>query len=219
MRATVVSIIIKAGKTEDEATRIVDAAIDAAFAALARNVIPDFDSAVFLNALRDAGAYPAEYRRSNHDAFLGVLVEERQIRRKAADDKIVTDKLGGVLTRKIGGKTISFVESRDERGQWSGEIVCGSQKITKEQLGRIASMELNDSKLIEERDEILAFSREGQERLEKLDPSFGERASRVYLNVSYAQKDKAKALGAKWDAYERRWYAMPDTVEKLKDFR
>ena len=31
--------------------------------------------------------------------------------------------------------------------------------------------------------------------------------SKTYLNVPYAQKDAAKALGAKWDASKKKWYA------------
>ncbi len=30
--------------------------------------------------------------------------------------------------------------------------------------------------------------------------------SKIYLNVPYAQKDAAKALGAKWDASNKKWY-------------
>ena len=30
--------------------------------------------------------------------------------------------------------------------------------------------------------------------------------SKTYLNVPYAQKDAAKALGAKWDAVNKKWY-------------
>lgn len=32
-------------------------------------------------------------------------------------------------------------------------------------------------------------------------------SSPIYLNVSYAEKDKAKALGARWDPNRRSWYA------------
>lgn len=32
------------------------------------------------------------------------------------------------------------------------------------------------------------------------------RMHKVYLNVPYAQKDEAKALGAQWDAGEGLWY-------------
>jgi hypothetical protein len=30
--------------------------------------------------------------------------------------------------------------------------------------------------------------------------------SKIYLNVPYTQKDAAKALGAKWDAANKKWY-------------
>jgi hypothetical protein len=35
-------------------------------------------------------------------------------------------------------------------------------------------------------------------------------ASKTYLNVPYAQKDAAKALGAKWDAVRKKWYVSSD---------
>ena len=35
--------------------------------------------------------------------------------------------------------------------------------------------------------------------------------SKNYLNVPYAEKDAAKALGARWDASAKKWYA-PDTL-------
>ncbi|NOQ16472.1 MAG: hypothetical protein GQ581_05390 [Methyloprofundus sp.] len=31
--------------------------------------------------------------------------------------------------------------------------------------------------------------------------------SKTYLNVPFAQKDAAKALGAKWDPANKKWYA------------
>ncbi len=34
--------------------------------------------------------------------------------------------------------------------------------------------------------------------------------SKTYLNVPFAQKDAAKALGAKWDAINKQWYVPPD---------
>jgi hypothetical protein len=30
--------------------------------------------------------------------------------------------------------------------------------------------------------------------------------SKIYLNVPFAQKDEAKALGARWDAVNKKWY-------------
>jgi hypothetical protein len=30
--------------------------------------------------------------------------------------------------------------------------------------------------------------------------------SKIYLNVPFARKDEAKALGAKWDSSKKKWY-------------
>ena len=35
---------------------------------------------------------------------------------------------------------------------------------------------------------------------------------RIYLNVPYSQKDKAKKAGAKWDATARSWYVIATEV-------
>jgi Domain of unknown function (DUF5710) len=34
--------------------------------------------------------------------------------------------------------------------------------------------------------------------------------SKTYLNVPFAQKDEAKALGARWDAVEKKWFVPSD---------
>jgi hypothetical protein len=34
---------------------------------------------------------------------------------------------------------------------------------------------------------------------------------RIYLDVPYAKKDQAKALGARWDPHRRQWWAPPDS--------
>lgn len=40
-------------------------------------------------------------------------------------------------------------------------------------------------------------------------PSAASTSSKLYLNVPYAEKDEAKALGARWDAAKKKWYAPP----------
>ncbi|MCK9395184.1 MAG: DUF5710 domain-containing protein [Methylobacter sp.] len=34
--------------------------------------------------------------------------------------------------------------------------------------------------------------------------------SKIYLNVPFAQKDEAKALGARWDAVQKKWFVPSD---------
>ena len=36
--------------------------------------------------------------------------------------------------------------------------------------------------------------------------------TKTYLNVSYAEKDAAKALGAKWDPKKKQWY-VPANID------
>ncbi|MET9063493.1 DUF5710 domain-containing protein [Streptosporangium sandarakinum] len=43
--------------------------------------------------------------------------------------------------------------------------------------------------------------------LEAFLPGSTDMAERIWLDVPYSQKDEAKALGARWDAQARRWYA------------
>jgi hypothetical protein len=39
--------------------------------------------------------------------------------------------------------------------------------------------------------------------------------SKIYLNVPFAQKDEAKALGARWDAIQKKWHAPVDKDIRL----
>ncbi len=34
--------------------------------------------------------------------------------------------------------------------------------------------------------------------------------SKIYLNVPFARKDEAKALGARWDAVQKKWFVPAD---------
>jgi ribonuclease HI len=42
---------------------------------------------------------------------------------------------------------------------------------------------------------------------------------RVYLNVPYSEKDKAKAKGAKWDAEKKKWYIFENSQFKEELFK
>ena len=41
--------------------------------------------------------------------------------------------------------------------------------------------------------------------------------SKIYLNVPYAQKDAAKALGARWDPTHKKWYVPGNINVSLFD--
>lgn len=55
-----------------------------------------------------------------------------------------------------------------------------------------------------------------------IDPNLKEKFDKIYLNVSYAQKDEAKIKGAKWDVGKKQWYILennPHKEELLKKFK
>jgi ribonuclease HI len=41
-----------------------------------------------------------------------------------------------------------------------------------------------------------------------------ESSNKIYLNVSYAQKDEAKSKGARWDANKKKWYTFDNNPNK-----
>ena len=47
-----------------------------------------------------------------------------------------------------------------------------------------------------------------------VEPEMKEKSGKIYLNVSYAQKDDAKAKGARWDAGKKQWYIFENNSNK-----
>jgi hypothetical protein len=41
-----------------------------------------------------------------------------------------------------------------------------------------------------------------------------ETENKIYLNVSYAQKDDAKSKGARWDPSKKKWYIFETNPNK-----
>lgn len=54
-----------------------------------------------------------------------------------------------------------------------------------------------------------------EETAAKPSGSSSSASSKVYLKVPFAEKDEAKALGARWDAAKKKWYAPPGTDATL----
>jgi hypothetical protein len=49
-------------------------------------------------------------------------------------------------------------------------------------------------------------------QIQHFQPHYPMKDSKIYLAVPYAQKDAAKALGARWDAAHKKWY-IPATMD------
>src|SRR5699024_3798561 len=47
------------------------------------------------------------------------------------------------------------------------------------------------------------------------EPEAAPAPQHVWLDVPFAEKDEAKALGARWDRRERRWYAPREGMSEL----
>jgi hypothetical protein len=45
-------------------------------------------------------------------------------------------------------------------------------------------------------------------------PYAEQKPSNIYLDVSFAQKDEAKAMGAMWDHAKKKWYTKPTNPHK-----
>lgn len=52
---------------------------------------------------------------------------------------------------------------------------------------------------------------------QKKNKSDSVKPQRIYLNVSYQEKDDAKKLGAKWDRSKKKWYCYSDNKTSLMD--
>jgi hypothetical protein len=61
---------------------------------------------------------------------------------------------------------------------------------------------------IKRQDEIEAQLKEGIDYVDIL----ANENIKVYLNVSYDNKEEAKAMGARWDTVKKRWYAPSNTI-------
>ena len=45
-----------------------------------------------------------------------------------------------------------------------------------------------------------------------------ENAEKLFIKVDYADKDKVKALGAKWDGNNKSWYINSEDKEKFSEW-
>ena len=61
---------------------------------------------------------------------------------------------------------------------------------------------------IKRQDEIEAQLKEGIDYVDIL----ANENIKVYLNVSYDNKEEAKAMGARWDTVKKIWYAPSNTI-------
>ena len=59
---------------------------------------------------------------------------------------------------------------------------------------------------------------EAPETMDMAPPPVQAAQERTYLHIPYQDKEQAKALGARWDARQKQWYAPEGTLEPLQRF-
>ena len=69
--------------------------------------------------------------------------------------------------------------------------------------------------------DIHSIGNDGADRLANIaigqtECQYANRPQKIYLNLSYEDKEKGKKLGTKWDARKKKWYIMSDLDEKCK---
>lgn len=65
--------------------------------------------------------------------------------------------------------------------------------------------------------DLLATNSIKESRTQQKNKSNSVKPERIYLNVSYSEKDDAKKLGAKWDHSKKKWYCYSDNKTSLMD--
>jgi putative DNA primase/helicase len=124
-----------------------------------------------------------------------------------ADQLAVIDALSERNEHEQAAKFARIAEDRIRRDPNSSDADISAAKEERKAAEAVAM--LNDTDLqrriaeLEQRDNVQK-STEGS-----VQPPREEKAERTYINVSFKEKDEAKALGARWDRQERSWYVPP----------
>ena len=157
-----------------------------------------------------------EGKQSNNTAELTALIKTWPIIEKdVLDGKKVT-----IVSDSI--YAIRCVSSYGEKCAQN----CWKKDIPNKELVKMAYEIYKDNKNINfmhikahtDNKDIHSIGNDGADRLANkaigLDSCPYTSPEKIYLNVSYHEKDKVKALGGRWDPKKKKWYIFDDNVEK-----
>lgn len=124
-----------------------------------------------------------------------VEIYKRMARHRGLDIKGVTDVELEDMIRKAKAETTDFGNARGVRNLVEHAEQNRNVRLMRNEAFRSASDEelrtITRADILGEEQEI---------KLQEIQPQ------RIYLNVPFSEKDQAKALGAKWDGGEKKWY-------------
>jgi len=157
-----------------------------------------------------------EGKQSNNTAELTAIIKTWPIIEKdILDGKKVT-----IVSDSI--YAIRCVSSYGEKCAQSG----WKKDIPNKELVKVAYEIYKDNKNVEfmhikahtDNQDVHSIGNDGADRLANkaigLDSCPYTSPEKIYLNVSYHEKDKVKALGGRWDPKKKKWYIFDDNNEK-----
>ncbi len=148
------------------------------------------------------------YAETEDRSYLWVADFDSQDRaEELADQLAVIDALSERNEHEQAAKFARITEGRIRRDPNSSDDDISAAKEERKTAEAVAM--LNDTDLqrriaeLEQRDDVQQSAESG------VQPPREENPERAYINVSFKEKDEAKALGARWDRQERSWYVPP----------
>lgn len=159
-------------------------------------------------------------KQTNNTAELSAVVEAYYL---IQDDLKMGKKIGLVTDSEYVLKCVGSYGEKCERLGWKKKKPIPNIELLKEAylLYKDSGVEFIHIDAHTGRQDVHSLGNEGADKLAvaaiggKQDVGEskrggGDSGSRVYLNVSYAKKDHAKSLGAKWDPKKKKWYSMKE---------
>ena len=159
-------------------------------------------------------------KQTNNTAELSAVVEAYYL---IQDDLKMGKKIGLVTDSEYVLKCVGSYGEKCERLGWKKKKPIPNIELLKEAylLYKDSGVEFIHIDAHTGRQDVHSLGNEGADKLAvaaiggKQDVGGskrggGDSGSRVYLNVSYAKKDHAKSLGAKWDPKKKKWYSMKE---------
>lgn len=157
-----------------------------------------------------------EGKQSNNTAELTAIIKTWPIIKKDVLDgkkiTIVSDSIYAIRCVSSYGKKCA--QSFWKKDIPNKELVKVAYEIYKDN----KNVEFMHIKAHTDNQDVHSIGNDGADRLANkaigLDSCPYTSPEKIYLNVSYHEKDKVKALGGRWDPKKKKWYIFDDNNEK-----
>ena len=191
------------------------------------NCVSGYGIHFYQNVFPDVSQKVIGSKHSNNIAELTAIIKAIEIVKKITEPiTIYTDSKYSILCATTFGKRLSKNNWKD------GTKIIPNLELVKglyESISVKPNIELKYIEAHTEKQDIHSIGNEIADKLAKQaismetikKTSYMETKDKIYIKVSFQDKDKAKALKAKWDAKEKKWYTVASNVNNsalFKDF-